>query len=314
MERMIMFFLVAMFMVTGAEPIQAQRMESREKTKQLRVAKQQMLRADLILKQLTSAPKTSKVSSDVNRQIKQVEARIDSLKSVRATLDDTTDEYLAVQAEIYQNGKLLEDLKKRDKTVTTVVTTTAPASEIASQRQLANKYALAYDSIVYDAVTNPDKYQGLKRREMEDLLRYNVIRRQNLVYEISKEELTQAAIFDTMADLQHGRFMGIVKNDYVVPITFWFQALDGGRDESVTVNPKSASEHSTGWTTQWLVQGRYLVHFSKGSDELCPPVIMNVTGRKTSIEVYEPKDTNATYWVFASVRKEPYWQANMPRF
>jgi hypothetical protein len=260
---------------------------------------------------LTSA--TTKTSSDAKRQIKETKNRIDSLESVRATLADTTSEYLLVQAEIYKNKTLLESLEKQDKPAA-VVATTVPTVEITAQRQMANKYALAYDSIVYDAVTNPDKYKGLKKRETEDLLRYYVIKRQNLVYEVSKEELMQAAVFDSMADIQHGRFMGIVKNDYVVPVTFWFQALDGGRDESITVNPKSASDHSTGWATQWLIQGRYLVHFSKGGYEICQPVIMNVTGRKTSIEVYEPKDESATYWVFTSVRMEPYWQANMPRF
>ena len=303
MKKLYVLILMTAIMAMGNGLVQAQRLDSRKHTKQLRLSKRQMDKADFDLKRTTASAQVS----DVGRQIREVSRRIDSLQRVVSKSDSNSAQLAMAQNALYNNKIILADLQKRDNTPQPI------KDQMNYQNRRWQKYANVYDSIVYDASKNPDKYTGLSRAELGELLRYNVARRQNLVYDQGKDELIQAVISgDSMLDLQHKRFMGFVKNEYPQPITFWFQATNGGRDESITVSPRSGISKSTGWATQWLIEGDYLVHYLVGNTEICSPVGVTAGPRKTSIEVSVPINPDATYWVFRNVRYQPYWQANMP--
>jgi len=301
----VLFILVAAIMAMGTGAVQAQRLDTRERTKQLRLSRRQMNKADIDLKRtIASVPK-----SDVSRQIEEVHRRIDFLQKEVIKYDSSSKQLPGIQNELYNNKVILADLQKRNNAPQPI------KDQSIYQYQKYQKYANVYDSIVYDASKNPEKYKGLTRGELAEMLRYNFIRRNNLIYDLERDDLFQAvANGDSMLDLTHQRFWGIVRNDYPVPVTFWFQARNGGRDESIVVDPKSAISKSPGWAGQWLIEGCYLVHYSNGGQEICSPVIVNVGPHKTSIQVSVPVNPNAACWTFQSVRYSPYWQANMPGY
>jgi hypothetical protein len=287
-------------MVMGNEMAQAQRLDTRERTRQLRLSKRQMDKADVDLKRsVASAP-----GSNVTRQIEKVNRRIVFLQMEVVKYDSSSPQLPIVQSELYKNKNILADLQKRDNTPQPI------KGQITYQYQRWQKYANVYDSIVYDASKNPDKYTGLNRGELAELLRYNFIRRNNLIYDLEKDELFQAvANGDSNLDWQHKRLRGVVLNEYSLPVTFWFEALDGGRDEYISVENKSSISKAKGWATVWLIEGLYRVHVLDGQREIDAPFCLRASPRKTSIEVSEPVNPYADYWTFRTTRRECYFYA-----
>lgn len=301
MKKMsVLFILIAAIMAMENEMAQAQRLDTRERTRQLRLSKRLMDKADFDLKRtIASAPK-----SDVSRQIEEVHRRIDFLQKEVIKYDSSSKQLPVIQNELYNNKIILADLQKRNNAPQPI------KDQSIYQYQKYQKYAAVYDSIVYDASRNPEKYKGLNRGELAEMLRYNFIRRNNLIYDLEKDDLFQSvASGDSNLDWQHKRFRGIVLNEYSLPVTFWFEALDGGRDESVSVENKSSIAKAKGWTTVWLIEGLYRVHVLDGQREIDVPFCLRASPRKTSIEVPELVNPYADYWTFRTTRRECYFYA-----
>ena len=300
---MYVLFVVAAIMVMINGPVQARRLDTRAKTEQFRLAKSNMDNAQVELQRLLDSHPGYKV----NRQIREMTMKIDSLNAAAKKSDSASTQFLVIQNKLYNYKVILADLKSRDNTPQEI------KDQIWARSRELKKFSAVYDSLLLDAMRNPERYNQLSRRELNENLRFNVIRRNNLIYDLEKDETIQAiASGDEDLDLVHKRLRGVVLNKYSVPVTFWFQALDGGRDESIVVDPESAYAKSTGWAKQWLIEGTYLVHYSNGGHEICEPRIVHVGLHKTSIEVSVPVDPNALYWSFRTERLNPYWQANMP--
>jgi hypothetical protein len=100
----------------------------------------------------------------------------------------------------------------------------------------------------------------------EDRVETNITRREELTF---KKYESNPVIGDKQG------FMGIIANDYSVPLIFKFEPLDGGESISPLVKARTMEEHK-------LIPGKYRVRFLNGGKEICDPIIISVNSVVTT--------------------------------
>lgn len=138
-------------------------------------------------------------------------------------------------------------------------------NKISEIKKQINDLTQTKDRIISGYINSSDVPDELTILEKDRRLRANVLKRESMVIEKVKKNLSSL-------DVSEG-YKVIFDNQYSEPITFSLKPKDGGEKTAVHLRPKEIQRI-------YLVPGSYVVSFLNGGAIIGRPVDMNIDGQK----------------------------------
>ena len=174
---------------------------------------------------------------------------------------------------IYQAAKQIEEKEDLIISLEKKLTNAAISSdekkkinnEIAEVKNQIIDLTKTKDEIINGYINSSDVPDELTILEKDRRLRANVLKRESMVIEKVKKNLSSL-------DVSEG-YKVIFDNQYSEAITFSLNPKDGGEKTAVHLRPKEMQRI-------YLVPGSYMISFLNGGTRIGDPVVMNIDGQK----------------------------------